>query len=53
MNSQCGLHKGRSCLTNLVPLYNKMMGFVYKERIADFVSCTLVWLLKLSSIVFL
>lgn len=37
MNSQCGLPKGRSCLTNLVAFYNKMMEFVYKERVADFV----------------
>lgn len=37
MNSRCGLCKGRSCLTNLVAFCNKMMEFVYKERVADFV----------------
>lgn len=36
-SSQCGLLKDRSCLTDLVVFCNKMMGFVYKERVADFV----------------
>lgn len=33
MNSQCRLHKDKSCLTNLVAFCNKIMGFVYKERL--------------------
>lgn len=34
VNSQCGLSRGGSCLTNLIAFYNTTTGFVYKESAA-------------------